>query len=76
MSVIDHTFHDFKCPKCGSTETCKVLDRGSISGSSWQPGPKLSCFDVYWNGSGQVEPQVTKAVCKNCGTDAEHNYRY
>ena len=76
MSVIDHTYHDFRCPKCGASETCKILDRGSISGSSWQAGPSLEKFDVSWDGKGPIEPQVLKAVCKKCGTEVLHYARF
>lgn len=77
MSTVDHTYHDFKCPKCGKTETCKILDKGNEYGAScWQCGADLQNFTVCWEGSGPREPRVVSAKCKTCGIEAEHTMRY
>lgn len=77
MGYIDQTYHSFRCPKCGATESCKILDKGNnYSGSWWQPGPSLEKFDVQWSGGNKTEPRVERAVCKLCKVEAKHSEHY
>lgn len=77
MSIIDQTHFIFTCPKCGQTEGVLLLDKGSnYSGSCWQFGKECKLFDVEWSGGREKEPEVVKAVCKNCGEIAEVDQRY
>lgn len=76
MSVIDSTVHNFSCSVCHKSESCKIKDIGNnYSGSFWQEPPKLTLFEVDWRRDKSGEPQVVKALCKNCRSVAIHEAR-
>lgn len=66
MGVIDKTIHTIDCYDCHVSEEQKVLEQGSQYGSSWQNGVDFQYFDVTWNGGGNEEPHIIKAICKKC----------
>ena len=71
MGTIDKTVYKLTCPKCSSSETSAVLDKGSgWSGSWWQSSATFLQFDTEWTGGAEVEPTLVSATCKKCGTAA------
>jgi len=77
MGIIDKTIHKLTCEKCRIEEEQQVLDKGSgWSGSSWQCGVNFQHFDTSWSGGGKTEPQITKANCKKCGSQAKTESRF
>jgi len=73
MGVIDKTEYRLTCSQCNTSETSKVLDKGSgYGGSSWQEGATFTLFTTEWSGGGgSQEPRLTLAVCKACGRNAK-----
>ena len=73
MGVIDQTTYTLTCPKCGASESQKVLDKGSNwSGSWWQSGARFTHFQTTWDGEGgSVEPKLSIATCKSCQSKAQ-----
>ena len=64
MGIIDQTTYTLTCPKCGASESQKVLDKGSNwSGSWWQSGASFTHFQTTWDGEGgSVEPKLSIAI--------------
>jgi len=70
MGYIDQTEYRLSCTSCNTSETSKVLEKGSAYGSSWREGTTFSQFETEWSGGGSQEPKLTLAVCKVCGRNA------
>jgi hypothetical protein len=71
MGIIDSTVYTLRCPKCGTSESAKVLDKGSgWGGSSWQDGASFANFNTAWNGGGTQEPELVSATCRKCDQPA------
>jgi hypothetical protein len=71
MGIIDSTSYTLECPKCATSESAKVLDKGSgWGGSSWQDGATFEKFITSWSGGGRQEPDLVSATCKECGQPA------
>jgi len=71
MGVNDKTVYKLTCPKCDTSETSSVLDKGSgWGGSSWQDEASFSNFKTEWSGGGSQEPKLILAVCNVCGGSA------
>lgn len=73
MGIIDQTTYTLTCPKCGASESQKVLDKGSNwSGSWWQSGANFTHFQTTWDSEGgSVEPKLSIATCKSCKSKAQ-----
>ncbi len=71
MGVIDKTEYRLTCPQCDTSETSKVLEKGSEYGGSWQDGTSFKHFTTEWSGGGSQEPRLTLAICKACGGSAK-----
>lgn len=77
--TIDKKHFTLICSQCKVEETKIILDKGNgWAGSDWQslPHDAFKDFIVDLNGGGKVEPEITKAVCKQCGESAVVNVRY
>jgi len=52
MGIIDSTVHTLRCPKCDTSGSAKVLDKGSgWGGSCWQDGTNFNKCDISGNRS-------------------------
>lgn len=73
MGIVDQFVITLKCHHCGITEEGKVLDKGSTwSGPSWSNRTDFKKFSVTWqSGTEGAPPTVAKAICSECGNDAE-----
>lgn len=73
MGIVDQFVITIKCPHCEVIEDGKVLDKGSTwSGSSWSNRTNFIKFKVTWQVSNvDGPPTVDKAICTECGADAE-----
>jgi len=76
MGYIDSAKYTLSCPRCGTTESASVLEKGSCWGSSWQEGVSFAMFDTQWNGGGKCEPTLTSATCKKCSIAAHVKSEY
>ena len=77
MGTIDSCAYTLACVECGTSETLRVLDKGSNwSGSHWEHGPDFSSFKTRWEGAGKSEPSLKQANCLRCGKTADVSSRY
>lgn len=70
MGIIDTTHFTITCPKCGIIESLSVHEKGSAYSSSWQDGAEAKNFILTWTGGDKVEPKITSAKCRACGSEA------
>jgi len=69
VGTIDSATITLTCPKCGLTESDRILDKGSgWNGSYWQV-PSFGEFEVSVTGGYKVEPDVI-GVCPQCKVTA------
>lgn len=72
MGLIDETSFTLSCPKCRTSESHKVLDKGSRwGGPHWQSAVAFEHFHVQWKGGGKEEPIIVSASCRSCGTTVQ-----
>lgn len=68
MGVIDQSIHTATCPKCGASESVKIVQHGSAFGGIWQSGKPMSKFTATWRNSSSLSgPQITTIKCNACG---------
>lgn len=71
MGYIDQATHTAHCPKCGITESVKILQHGSAYGASWGAEKPMMNFNVIWSDDGVHGPSITSEKCNACDTAAE-----
>lgn len=77
MSFRDRCWYTLRCAQCDSGETLAVSDQGVCwSGAHWDTGANFLRFDTAWIGGGQLEPELARATCKDCGAPAQVIQRY
>lgn len=75
MGTIDGENITLTCPSCGTTETCRILDKGNgYSGSHWQR-PTFEKFEIAVTGTASTYYNVT-GVCPSCQVAADVDARY
>jgi hypothetical protein len=71
MGVLDDISITIHCPKCNLTEKLTCTQYGSSFSSYWGKFTKSISFKVVVTRTGDQEPTITAATCKQCGGPAK-----
>jgi DNA-directed RNA polymerase subunit M/transcription elongation factor TFIIS len=66
MGIIDSKSYELKCNKCNSSETFNIFQYGSSYGANWQQKTESKNFNITWDSTKNIEPQIKKMTCKKC----------